>query len=206
MENVGKVLPFTMAILALTGCAADLPSAICDEWDFDCYILHTVKTRDVVRGHIAYWSNVHLIGQVLIILASMVATVMLALQGDKNQFWTRPIGLVATALVTGITSGLVSLHVPENVDKLVDIYGNMTTTVNEFSYEAEKLKEGRTKDQLEAAYRSDAGFRGRANDLTKIYVDSHSKTKTEMLKLSGTAARLNTTSTALPASAQPSKQ
>ena len=194
-----------LAALALAGCAADLPTAICEDWDFDCYIEHTALTRDVIRAHIAYWSNANIIAKILIVFLGIVATVMIALQGDQNKVWTRPIGLVATTLVTGITSALVSLHVPENVDKLVDIYGNMTINVNDFAYETEKIRLGRSRQELQAAFKTDKQFRDAANELTKKYADAHGKLKVEMLKLSGSTGKLNITSTPAPSGAVPSQ-
>jgi len=128
------------ASFALSGCAADVPPLNCVDLDFDCYINHATAAIRVVRENIEYLSTINLIGQTCIVVSGVVATIVIALQGDANRFWTRPIGLIATALVTGVTSALVSFHVPDNVDKLADVIANMTEVVNQFDYDAEKLK------------------------------------------------------------------
>jgi hypothetical protein len=186
------------ASFALFGCAADVPPINCVDPDFDCYINQATKGIRIVRENIAYWSTINLIGQICIVVAGIVATIVIALQGDDNRHWTRPVGLVATALVTGLTSALVSFHVPDNVDKLVDVIGNMTEVVNEFDYNAEKLKAGRDPKEVEQAFRSDAKFRDGVNDLTMKYVTAYNKIKIDMLKLSGTASKLSTVQPAPP--------
>jgi hypothetical protein len=163
----------------------------CRDPDFQCYIDQAVKGITIVRQNISYWSNVYLIAQIFVVLSGIIATVMIALQGDENRHWTRPIGLVATALVTGLTSALVSFHVPENIDKLVDIVSNMTNITNSFDYETEKLAAGKTREQVEDAFKSDPKFRESVNDLSKKFVDDYNKVKIDMIRLSGTAAKLN---------------
>jgi hypothetical protein len=129
---------------------------------------------------------------VLVVVAGIVATIMIALQGDDNKVWTRPIGLIATALVTGMTSALVSFHVPDNVDKLVDILGNMITIANEFGYQSAKLSEGENLTEVQQRFKTDIAFRNSVNELTKKYVDDYNGIKIDMLKLSGSASRLTT--------------
>ena len=163
------------AILLLAGCAQDVPPSHCDT--HDCHIGHAVKTLAVIRSNIAYWVNLNLIGQAAIVVFGIIATVMIAMQGDKNKHWTRPIGLVSTALVTGITSALVSFHVPDNIDKLIDVYGKIAAITNEYDYRV-RVRQGKAgKDEMEA--------------LTKKYADEFNAAKLEMLRLGGTAARLN---------------
>jgi hypothetical protein len=186
-----------MAVLAvgistLTGCAHDVPPIARADADFDCFVNQATAGIRIVRENISYWSNVNLIGQALIVLSGIVATIMIALQGDDNKVWTRPIGLIATALVTGMTSALVSFHVPDNVDKLVDILGNMTTITNEFAYQSAKLSEGKNLKEVQEWFKTDAAFRNSVNELTKKYVDDYNGIKIDMLKLSGTASKLTT--------------
>src|SRR6202047_1787972 len=152
ISSLGRSVSLALAILALTGCAQDVPPINCTDPDLKCYIDQATRGIVVVRENIAYWSNVNLIGQVLIVMSGIIATVMIALQGNENRYWTRPIGLVATALVTGITSALVSFHVPDNVDKLVDIMGNMINVTNEYDYQSEKLTSGRNQKEIEEAF------------------------------------------------------
>jgi hypothetical protein len=101
------------------------------------------------------------------------------------------IGIIATTLVTGVSSAVTNLHVPENVDKLIDIAGDLATATNEFDEEIEKLKAGRTKTQIDQAYRTDAGFREASNSLVSSLAQRHNKLKMELWRIKGTAARLN---------------
>lgn len=98
---------------------------------------------------------------------------MIALQGDNNKVWTRPIGIVATALVTGIASLTTALHVPENVDKLIDIRRQFTFLVNNLEYD---LGEKSPED---------------ASKIFKKFADDFSLLNSERLKLRGSAGRLN---------------
>lgn len=180
--------------VTMTGCAHDVQPVGCQDPDLQCYTDQALKGITVIRQNISYWSNVNLLGQVLIALSGMVATIMIALQGDHNKRWTRPIGLVATALVTGLTSALMSFHVPDNIDKLVDIVGSMSNIANEFDYQAEKLKAGKSQKEIEEAYRTNPKFRDDVNNLTKKFSDDYNKIKLDMLKLSGSAAKLNSIS------------
>ena len=196
---LGRIVVPVLMIMMLTGCAHDVPPIICDDADFDCYMKQAAAGIKVVRENISYWSNVNLIGQALIVLAGIIATIMIALQGDDNKVWTRPVGLVATALVTGMTSALVSFHVPDNIDKLVDILGNMTTITNDFGYQSAKLSDGKSSKEVQDRYKSDANFRNSANELTKKYVDSYNGIKIDLLRLSGTASRLTSVQSPPPA-------
>ena len=98
---------------------------------------------------------------------------MIALQGDENRYWTRPVGIVATALVTGIASLTTSLHIPENVDKLIDIRRQFTFLINNLEYDIE----GKSPEE--------------ANKIRKKFADDFSLLNSERLKLKGSAARLN---------------
>jgi hypothetical protein len=90
-----------------------------------------------------------------------------------------------------MTSALVSFHVPDNVDKLVDILGNMTTITNEFAYQSTKLSDGKDLKEVQERFKTDATFRTSANELTKKYVDEYNGIKIDMLKLNGTASKLS---------------
>lgn len=192
---------FLSLAAAVSGCAQDVQPIDCRDPNFQCYIDQAIRGIKEVRQNISYWSNVNLFAQVFIALSGIVATVMIALQGDKNKRWTRPIGLVATALVTGLTSALVSFHVPENIDKLVDITGRMTHIVNEFNYDADELKAGRSPEEIDDAYRKDPVYRKKVNNLTTRFCNDYNKIKIDMLKLSGSAAKLNSISDASRGSA-----
>jgi|SRR5215471_21733055 len=99
---------------------------------------------------------------------------MIALQGDANRYWTRPVGIIATSLVTGITALVTSFHVQENIDKLIDIYSEMSIISNNFQHDISN-KSGNDAD-----------------DLTNAYNDKFLKLKTELLRIGGSAGRLNT--------------
>lgn len=186
----------------ISGCAQDIPSVLCHDPDFQCYMNQSMRNLSVVRENIGYWSTLNIVTQVLVAVMGIISTMVIALQGDENKHWTRPVGIVATALVTGLSSALVSFHVPESIDKLIDIAGEITVSLNNFDYQVERLKAGRSSQQVEAAYKSDAEFREAVNSLTQNFANSQNKIKMEMLRIRGTAARLNPA----PAKAQPEKR
>lgn len=138
-----------------------------------------------------YWSTVNLIAQILIVFFGIISTLMIALQGDANKYWTRPIGIIATTLVTGISSALVTFHIPENVDKVIGIASKMVDIDNDFDYKVEKLKQGKTQNEINEAYRNDAAFREAVNQLTKDFSDSQNKIKMDLLRIKGTSSQLN---------------
>jgi hypothetical protein len=200
-KSFGYIVTFVV-IAGLSGCAKAVLPVECDAADFPCFSKQFLADISETRAHIAYWSNLHLILQIFIAVAGITATIMIALQGDDNRYWTRPIGLVATALVTGLSSALVSFHVPENIDKLIDTAEKMTATANEFDREATKLKAGRSPEEIQEAFKTDPKFREAVNELTYKYATDFNKTKIEMLRLSGTAAKL----TSIPSPPQPPKK
>jgi hypothetical protein len=190
MTRYVRVALLSALCLALSGCAADVPPVNCNDPDFRCYIEQATRGIVAVRENINYWANMNLFGQAFIVISGIVATIMIALQGDNNKHWTRPIGLIATALVTGVTSALVSLHVPDNVDKLIDSMGKMTLIVNQFDHDQERLVAGRNQQQVAEAFKNDAQFRDAVNDLTTKFSTDYNKVKLDMLRLRGSAARL----------------
>jgi hypothetical protein len=105
---------------------------------------------------------------------------MIALQGDENRYWTRPVGIIATALVTGIASLTASLHVPDNIDKLIDIRRQFTALVNNFEYDIQR----KSGDE--------------ADEVRKKFADEYSLLNSERLKLKGSAGRLNIGQTPTP--------
>ena len=185
-----RFLILAVAAVLLWGCTKNVPPVACVDPDFDCFSNQAILGINEVRNQISYWSNVNFLAQVCIAIFGTVATVMIALQGDENRHWTRPIGLVSTALVTGLTSALVSFHVPENIDKLVDVADRMALVNNDFNYEYVKLKAGRSQKETEDAFKTDELFRSKTNELTTKFVNDYNKIKLEVLRLSGTAARL----------------
>ena len=106
-----RIFLFLLTLVAaatIAGCAQDVPPINCQVPDFNCYQVQALRGITVVRENIGYWSNVNLCAQIAIALSGLVATIVIALQDSANRKWTRPIGLVATALVTGMTSALVA--------------------------------------------------------------------------------------------------
>jgi hypothetical protein len=196
VKSTPKVLvTVRFAILILTGvlagCAKDIPPLNCVDPDVNCYIDHAVKAATVVRANIDYWSNVNLIAQVLIVVFGIVSTIMIALQGDDNRYWTRPIGLISTALVTGLTSALVSFHVVGNVDKLVDIYSKIGSITNQLESQLEPRTGGKTPEEFKKMYKDDSEFRTWYGGIIDAYVKNFNDLKVDMLKISGSAAQLN---------------
>lgn len=189
---LGELFVLVLAVLALSGCAQDVAPKICAEWDFDCYTEQALGGLKAVRENISSWTRLNLIGQILVLFLSIVATLVIALQDENNKHLTRTASLVITALVTGITSALVTFQVPENIERLADVLGEMTTETNKFMLGAEKLKGGRDKDELRKVYREDPVFRNAAIELNASYVGSYNKLKLDLLKLGGKAVNLRT--------------
>ena len=179
------------SVALISGCSQDIPAINCVSPDFDCYIKQAVTNINVVKQNIGYWSTINLICQVSVIFLGIVATLMIALQGDANKRWTRPIGIIATTLVTGVSSAIANFHVPENVDKLIDIAGDMATATTAFEEKAELLKAGRTKTDVDEAYKTNARFREATNSLMSNFSERHNKIKMDLWRIKGTAARLN---------------
>jgi hypothetical protein len=182
--------------IALSGCAPDVRPVDCELPKFECFTKHAIDSMAVVRSNIAHWSTANLICQLALALLSIVAAIMIALQGEENKKWTRPIALLATTLVTGLTSALVTFHPLENVDKLVDVVEKMAKVINNFAYQVEQLKAGRSEDAVAKAYGSDAKFRSKATEITIKFVSDFNSAKLELLRLDGSAGRLNSVSSA----------
>lgn len=203
---IGRNVAFLFAILLLAGCSQDVPPINCSVPDIKCFIDQATRGIIVVRENVSYWSNVNLIAQVMVAVSGTVATVMIALQGDQNKVWTRPVGLVATALVTGLTSALVSFHVPDNIDKLIDTMQNMAIVTNEFDYKTTKLVDGKSQKDIEDMFKTDKEFRESLSDLSMKFTTDFNNVKIGMLKMSGSAGKLNSVSPAIPSSnTSPSK-
>lgn len=182
------------SLIFLSGCSKDIPAINCETPDFDCYISHSIENINVIKENIGYWSTLHLLCQISLIVFGIVATLMIALQENSNKKWTRPIGIIATTLVTGASSVIANFHVPDNIDKLIGIATEMSSTVNEFDEKAERLKAGRTKEEIQAAYKKDKNFLDAANTLVSEFSARHNKLKMDLLRIKGTAAQLNAAS------------
>ena len=140
--------------MSLSCCVESFPPPIECGSDDDCYIKHTLDTMGVVASQIDYWDNITLVAA-LAGFAGIVATIMLALQGDENKYWTRPVGIVATALVTGVTALLTSFHLPENTDKYIMAYVQLGALNNNFERDLRVAKTPDEKDALRFQYAGD---------------------------------------------------
>src|SRR5262249_6624163 len=111
--------PTSVLILILLARCSPMPLSKCaPEPPVTCYqdcAVHVMSCRD---GDVRFWTGIRISAAIIAGIAGVVATVMIALQGDDNKYWTRPVGIVATAMVTGLTSLVVSFHIPENVSKV----------------------------------------------------------------------------------------
>jgi len=192
-----------ISVMALSGCVQEAPPITCADTDFQCIESQAVTGIRIVRQLIDQWSRINLAGQVVIVLSGMIATVMIALQGDANKYWTRPVGLVATALVTATTSALVSFHVEDNIDKLVDMADQLQVVTNNFDYKAAKLKAGKSDKEINESFSKDEKFRAAVNDLTFQFATDYNKIRIGLLRLRGTASRLNSISSAPPSVPNP---
>jgi hypothetical protein len=139
----------------------------------DCYVDTVIATINAVAHDINFWSRIEVAALVATCVFGVIATVMIALQGDSNKYWTRPVGIVATALVTGVASLTTALHIPENIDKLIDIRRQYTSLINNFEYDLQ----GKTPEE--------------ADKIRKKFADDYSLLNAERLKLKGSAGRLN---------------
>jgi hypothetical protein len=160
------------------------PPVDCDD-DNPCYIKTTLEAMRAISAQIDYLDLITNYSIIFVGVCGILATVMIALQGDNNKVWTRPIGIVATALVTGITALVSSFHVPETKDGLIDIYGKIGTRVNSFIHDVR----GRSIDETD--------------DARSQYVTDWAVLKIELLKLKGSPRFATNPLTASSAGASP---
>jgi hypothetical protein len=184
------VLGVTTLTSVLSGCTRVAAPVDCADSDFLCIENAMLDNMKALFETIGYWSTLQLVIGVCVVLSGMVATIMIALQGDANRYWTRPIGLIATALVTGLTSALVSFHVPDNVDKLIDVYQKMNTVAGQYSTAYELLQAGRSKEEIEKQYTEDQEFRKKVVEMKEKYVGEFSQAKLDGMRIYGSAGRL----------------
>jgi ABC-type arginine transport system permease subunit len=74
-----------------------------------------IEANIAVLRQIDRWHLLNVAFQVLSVALGVVATLMMALQSDKNQRWTKPIGIIATTLITGIVTVYTVFHIRENL-------------------------------------------------------------------------------------------
>ncbi len=174
----------------VSGCSHTISVVHCNDPDTQCYINATVDILKNLQQTIALWSNWHFAMQVLGVTASIVATIMIALQSENNKSWTRPIGLVATALVTGLSSALTALHVPQNVDRLIGDYGLIASAANAFEDKVERLTAGMSDSDVKFKFQHDKKFKAAYDDLSTELANHIQGARMDMLRLYGTAPQI----------------
>lgn len=112
------------AVMTMVSCTPQVlpPPIACKSEDAKCFIDAATKTLSVIYSDINYWETVSFWSAVIATLFGVFGTVMIALQTDTNRKWTKPLAIIGTTAVTGITALTTAFHVPENIDKLIDIY------------------------------------------------------------------------------------
>ncbi|WP_210187362.1 hypothetical protein [Methylobacterium sp. 13MFTsu3.1M2] len=148
--------------------------------EIKCYVQHAIAQLNEIRSDIDWWNSIWLYSVIFVGICGIVATVMIALQGDDNKYWTRPVGIVATSLVTGVTALTTTLHIPETIDKYIEVYSNIGTRTNLFKQEAR----GKTGDEL--------------NNVMTDYANDYNKYRIELLKIKGSVGRFGTQTPTLP--------
>jgi hypothetical protein len=61
-----------------------------------CYVDGTIATINAIPRDIDFWSQVQIATLIATVVFGVLATVMIALQGDEKRYWTRPVGIIAT--------------------------------------------------------------------------------------------------------------
>lgn len=140
-------------------------------FDPQCFVDHAVLSLQAITSEIDFLDEISFFSIIIAGICGIVATVMIALQGDENRGWTRPIGIVATALVTGITGLTSSLNIPETKDKLIDSAFKITIETNNFVAEVEGKSEADAKE------------------IVKKFANSYSLLKADLLRIKGSPAK-----------------
>jgi hypothetical protein len=193
VRNIFCLSFILITLLALlTGCTQDIPTINCADPDVSsCYVKHATESVGIIRDNINIWSRILLIGQILVFIFGLLSTIMIALQGDKNKYWTRPIGLISTALVTGLTSALVSFHVTANIDKLIDIYSGITSSTNTLAINLSSMYAEGDPNEIQSKFKSDKNYQAEYWKIVGQYVSSFNKNRVDSLKIYGSAGQVN---------------
>jgi hypothetical protein len=178
------IVAIAILICSVAGCgnffSVEKPAVVCGDSDVDCLVQFARDRTDLIGSDINYWSNLLTYALLATIICGLISTVMISLQGDNNKIWTRPIGLVSTALGAAITALLSTFHVQDNIDKLIDIRSKLGILTNNFQYDVR----GKDKDQIA--------------DIALKFSLEFNKLSDERTKLKGSAGRLNTQPPAIP--------
>lgn len=97
-------------------------------------------------GAARFWTQLNIILQLLIIILGIIGTLMVALQNEDNKKWMKPLGIVTTTLVTGITGGMSTFHVRDHVEESIELQDAMINLANSFDEEIV----GKSDDQIKA--------------------------------------------------------
>jgi hypothetical protein len=118
--------------------------------DNACYAKLTVDYLNSIGNEIDYWNSVSFWSVVVVGICSIIATIVIAVQDTNNKSWTRPIGIIATSLVTGITALVGTFHIPDTKQELAGISMEMTQSVNDFEHDVR----GKSADESEQSRKS----------------------------------------------------
>jgi hypothetical protein len=123
------------ALGPIIGCT-QIPTVNCPGLNPDCYVNGALTVVNWIDADITTWYIIQLSMVLIAGIAGIIATICLALQDSDNSHITKPIGITATALVTGMTALATSLHITDNIDKLIEIRLDMNSTLNTFIHES----------------------------------------------------------------------
>ena len=189
-RRAGLVFLAALVCLTLSGCGQDVGySRICDDPDFGCYFNRALAIVNGAEHWLNKWIQIHLGLKIAIVTFGILATVMIALTDQNTQRWAKPIGLIASALATGLTAGVSSFQIPENIDKLAENIKTLKQITNDFDSAKVTLVRGATPDEINQRFKTDEKFREAVNALTRKYVTDMNNIETDMVRVMGITAR-----------------
>ena len=182
-------IPLVFVICLLMAGRAVAQSQGCDDPDFVCYFK---RAKEVVNGAewwVDWWIKAHLVLKLIIVALGILATVMFALTDEKTKNWAKPIGLSASAIVTGLTAGIGTFQIPENIEKLAENARTLKQITNDFDFAKVKLVKGATQEEINKRFGTDPGFRAEVNKLTYDYVNAMNNVEVDMLRVIGLTSK-----------------
>jgi hypothetical protein len=189
-RRVSLVLLAVFVCLIATGCSQDVGlSKLCEDPDFDCYFNRAVAIINGAEGWLNAWIKIHLALKIAVVTFGILATVMIALTDQTTHKWAKPIGLIASALATGLTAGVSTFQVPENIDRLADNIKTLKQITNAFDTAKVSLVQGATNDEIMQRFKTDDKFREAVNALTSKYVNDMNNVETDMVRVIGITAK-----------------
>lgn len=161
----------------LSGCKSwlydEMPSINCKPDESDCIQEVASTAGNSLSSQIDFWSNWQLFLFVISIIAGIITAIIVAIQKDANAYWTKPAGIIATVMVTAAATILNTLHVQNNIDKLIEIRTSLKTAFNKYEHSAKHATEADAHDK---AYE---------------FASEYTKLMDEATKLKGSAGRLD---------------